>query len=114
MYEKASEPVISTNHFIWRVFKHALYVVGFLVLSVLLGALGFMLIEGLPFKDASLVAAHILAGLGLIQLPETYAGRVFVALFGLYASLFFLAAFSVIFAPVVHRIVHKLHLDTDN
>mgnify|MGYP003774764747 CR=1 FL=1 len=114
MYEKISERLISTERFILRMCKHSLYVVGLLAISVLAGALGFLALEGYTFEDAMLHSAHILAGLGLIQLPETYAGRVFVALFGLYASLFFLAAFSVIFAPVVHRIVHKLHLDTDN
>lgn len=114
MYEKISERLISTERFILRMCKHAFYVVALLTLSVLAGALGLLALEGHTLEDAVLHSAHILAGLGLIQLPETYSGRVFVALFGLYASLFFLAAFSVIFAPVVHRIVHKLHLDADS
>lgn len=113
MYEKISDRLISSERFIWRLCKHALYVVILLATSVIVGALGFLAFENYTLEDAMLHSAHILAGLGLIQLPETYAGRVFVALFGLYASLFFLAAFSVIFAPVVHRIVHKLHLDAE-
>lgn len=111
MYERTSDRLISTERFLWRVTKHALYVLGLLALSVLAGALGFVYVEGYGIEDAILHSAHVLAGLGLIQLPESYAGRLFAALFGLYASLFFLAAFSVIFAPIVHRILHKLHLD---
>lgn len=113
MYEKISERLITTERFLGRLLKHALVVLGLLIVSVLVGTLGFVSIEGHSLKDAILHSTHILAGLGLIELPESYAGRIFVALYGLYASLFFLAAFSVIFAPVVHRILHKLHLDDE-
>ena len=111
MYEKISDQLIPTERFVRRLIKHVLYVLGILALSILAGVVGFMGIEGYGFEDAVLHSAHILAGLGLIQLPDSYAGRLFAALFGLYASLFFLAAFSVISAPVIHRILHKLHLD---
>lgn len=113
MYEKISDRLITTERFLGRLLKHAFYVLGILALSVLAGALGFVSIEGYSLKEAILHSTHILAGLGLIELPESYAGRLFVALYGLYASLFFLAAFSVIFAPIVHRILHKLHLDDE-
>lgn len=91
--------------------KHGLYVLGILTLSVLAGAVGFAALEGYNLDEAALHSAHILAGLGLIELPESAAGRMFAVLFGLYASLFFLASFSVIIAPVVHRLLHKMHLD---
>lgn len=113
MYEKISDRLITTERFLARLMMHALVVLGLLLASVSVGAFGFVCIEGHSLKDAILHATHILAGLGLIELPESYAGRIFVALYGLYASLFFLAAFSVIFAPVVHRILHKLHLDDE-
>lgn len=70
-----------------------------------------MAIEGYPFKDSVLDAAHILAGLGIVNMPDTYTGRLFAVFLGLYSSLFFLAAFSVIAAPVVHRILHKMHIE---
>ena len=111
MYERVSDQLISPRRFAWRLVRHALYVTGILTLSALVGAAGFMVLEGYGFEDAILHATHILAGLGIIQLPESYVGRLFVVLFGLYASLFFIAAFSVISAPVIHRILHKLHLD---
>lgn len=111
MYERNSEQLISTGRFMWRLVRHGLYVIGILTLSALVGVAGFMVIEGYDFEDALLHATHILAGLGIIELPKSYAGRLFVVLFGLYASLFFIAAFSIISAPVIHRLLHKLHLD---
>src|SRR5690606_12600991 len=102
MYEKISDQLISTERFLQRLAKHALYVLGILALSILIGAAGFMIFEGYGLEDAILHSIHILSGLGLIEIPGSYAGRLFAALFGLYASLFFLAAFSVISAPVIH------------
>jgi len=114
MYEHVSDRLISVEHFLWRVFKHGLYVLGLLALSVVVGAVGFMVFEGHGVEDAVLHAAHILSGFGLMEVPGSLAGRIFAALFGLYASLFFVAAFSVIFAPIVHRILHKLHLEKND
>ena len=37
-------------------------------------------------------------------------GKVFVVLFALYAGIVFLGA-AVFLAPIVHRILHKLHLE---
>lgn len=111
MYEKISEKLISTERFFVRLLKHALYIVGILVVSILAGAFGFVILDGAGLDNAVLQSAHILAGLGLIELPNSYAGRAFAVFFGLYASLFFLAAFSILIAPIIHRILHKMHLD---
>ena len=88
MYERISDKLISTERFLLRVFKTFLCVAGIMALSVLLGAVGFVLLEELALKDAILHSAHILSGLGLLEVPRTYAGRFFAAMFGLYASLF--------------------------
>lgn len=113
MYEKTTERLLSIERFLLRLLHHALYVVALLGLSAIAGAGGFMVFEGHDFTHALLHAIHILSGLGLLQIPESLSGRFFAAGFGLYASLFFLAAFSIVFAPVVHRILHKMHLEDD-
>jgi len=113
MYERSSERLISLERFLWRLAKHCLCVLALLAASLIAGAAGFVALEGLGPHDAILTAAHILAGIGLMEFPASYAGRLFAALFGLYANLFFLAAFSVIFAPIVQRVLHKLQLDRD-
>ena len=42
---------------------------------------------------------------------EQPVGKVFAGLFALYAGIVFLGAAMVLLAPVVHRILHKLHLE---
>lgn len=113
MFEKISDPIISTKCFFKRLSKHGFYVLGFLGLSLVLGAFGFMLIEGVSFKDAILFSSHIHAGLGPLQMPESYTGQMYIALLKLYSNLFFVAAFSAIAAPIVHRILHKMHLEDE-
>lgn len=111
MYEKLSDKLISVEKFLWRMIKHAATVLTILAISILIGAGGFMLFEDRGFEDAVLHSTYILSGFGLIELPTSYAGKLFAGFFGLYASLFFVAVFSMLFAPVVHRIIHQLQMD---
>ncbi|WP_173932978.1 hypothetical protein [Chelativorans sp. Marseille-P2723] len=93
--------------------QHTFLVAAIMFFSILIGAAGFMLFEGRALEDAVIHSAYILSGFGLVEMPDSFAGKLFAGLYGLYASLFFLAAFSIIFAPIVHRILHRLHLDVD-
>lgn len=111
MYEKLSEGFLSRRKFLSRMMAHAAFVLALMAVSILAGVVGLVLLEGKGFEDALLHSAYMLSGLGLLEVPNSFAGKLFVGLYGLYASLFFLAAFGIIFAPIVHRILHKLHLD---
>jgi hypothetical protein len=114
MYERVSDRLISRVHFARRVASHSLFVVAIMGVSVLVGVVGFIVLENKELEDAVLHAAYMLSGFGLVEMPTSTAGKLFAGFFGLYASIFFLAAFSIIFAPIVHRILHKLHLDSDD
>ena len=50
----------------------------------------------------------MLPGLRL-DTPRTDGGKVFAVVYALYASLVFLVGAGLIFAPVVHRVMHKFH-----
>jgi hypothetical protein len=41
------------------------------------------------------------------------AAKFFAGVYALYSGVVFLIAVGVIFAPVLHRILHKLHLQTE-
>lgn len=113
MYEKISDELISRGRFVQRVASHSFFVIGIMALSVIVGVIGFIVLENKELEDAILHSSYMLSGFGLIEMPISTGGKLFAGLFGLYASVFFLAAFSIIFAPIVHRILHKLHLDRD-
>ena len=59
--------------------------------------------------DAFLNAAMLLGGMGPIDTPCTRGGKIFAGLYALYAGLFFLVIMGLLFAPVLHRLLHRFH-----
>lgn len=88
---------------------------GFLVivLSLGVGVLGYHYLENLGWVDALLNAAMILGGMGPVNSLSTNAGKVFASLYALFSGVIFLAATGVIIAPLVHRVLHRMHLDDE-
>lgn len=76
------------------------------------GICGYHWLAGLPWVDALLEAALILGGMGplLHTLPDTPA-KLFAAFYALFCGLFFIAAVGVMLSPVLHRVVHRLHVE---
>jgi hypothetical protein len=54
----------------------------------------------------------ILSGMGPVDRLDTTSGKLFAALYALLCGLVFIAVAGVIMAPWVHRLVHRIHLDT--
>jgi hypothetical protein len=85
---------------------------GLIVASLAAGIAGYMLAEGLSFIDAFLNAAMILSGMGPLHDPQTTAGKVFAGFYALYSGFAVLGIAALMFAPVVHRIFHRFHIET--
>ena len=78
--------------------------------SLAIGMGGYMLLEDLDFVDAFLNAAMILSGMGPLHNPDSTSGKVFAGLYALYSGFAVLAIAAIMFAPIVHRIFHRLHI----
>jgi len=78
--------------------------------SIAIGIVGYMALEDLDFVDAFLNAAMILSGMGPLHNPDSTAGKVFAGLYALYSGFAVLAIAAIMFAPIVHRIFHRLHI----
>lgn len=112
MYERSIDKLLSKPAFVMRLIKHFSWVLVLLIMSVLIGAVGLIIFENRTFEDAVMHSAFLLSGFGIVEMPESLGGKLFISMFGLYCNLFFLAAFSLICAPIIHRILHKIHMDT--
>lgn len=113
MYEPKAHPPLPRHHFIRRVLRHAAAAVALLLLSLAIGMAGYEYFEQLPWRDAFLNAAMLMGGMGPVDLPQTDGGKVFAGLYALYAGLVFLVASGLVFAPVVHRVLHRFHWEQD-
>jgi len=100
----------------WKQFKRHLmtytgYAAALLAVSLAIGVAGFHWLAGQPGLDALLNAAMLLGGHGPIGAIRGTAGKLFGAAYALYAGLVFISAAAVALAPVLHRIIHRLHLE---
>ncbi len=78
-------------------------------LSLALGMAGYAHYERLPWRDAFLTSAMLLGGMGPVAPPATPAGKVVAGLYARYCGLVVLVAVGIVFAPLLHRLLHRLH-----
>jgi hypothetical protein len=115
MFEHISKPVLPRQQFVSRLMRAALFGLGLIVLSLAIGMWGYhAFFPKLDWADAFVNAAMILSGMGPIAIPETTGAKIFSGCYALYSGLALVMSAGVIFAPLVHRFLHKLHADEDD
>lgn len=111
MYEPRHAPLLPRRAFYARLRLHAL--LGTLVLAGCLGVGmgGYHLIEHLGWIDAFTNASMILSGMGPLDPLKTSAGKVFAGAYSLFSGVVFLTTVGFFLLPIIHRLLHKFHLD---
>jgi hypothetical protein len=109
VYESQRHKPASRRRFIRRLTLHLLAAAGLLIGSLLIGMAGYGYYEALDWRSAFLNAAMLLGGMGPVDAPRTPGGKLFAGLFALYAGLVFLITAGLLFAPLLHRLMHKFH-----
>ena len=112
MFEHRSEPLLSRLDFSWRLLRTFLVTSLIVIISVLGGTLGCNLFLGFPLSDSFHHACLILGEHSPERQPDTTSGKIFVGLYVMYARLVFLTVVALLVLPMLHRILHTLHLDT--
>jgi hypothetical protein len=87
------------------------YAGGLLAFSLAVGVAGFHWLAGQSGIDALLNASMLLGGQGPIGTIRGTAGKLFASAYALYAGLVFIGAAGLAFAPLLHRLLHRLHLE---
>jgi hypothetical protein len=113
MYEPSRKKPIPRKQFAQRMVAHLLAASALALLSLFFGMLGYVYFEHLSWLDAFLNSTMLLGGMGPVNPPQTDSGKLFAGLYALYSGLVFIVTAGMIFAPVVHRVMHKLHWDDE-
>ena len=110
MFEHHREPLLSRPAFIRRQIRFAGAALLLVAISWLVGILGYSIFEHMSFIDAVLNSAMLLGGMGPVNQLTTTGGKLFASFYALFSGIAFLVAVGVLMAPVIHRLLHKFHL----
>lgn len=111
MFEHRSKTPISQAAFAGRMLKWLLATICLLLLSLLMGVLGYRYFESMPWIDALLNAAMLLGGMGEVTALNTVGGKLFAAFYAVYSGIFLVICGGLLLVPVFHRVLHRFHAD---
>jgi hypothetical protein len=106
--------LLSKQEYRKRLMKSSFLSLLLLVFSLLIGVVGYMYFFNLNWIDGLLNASMILTGMGPVDVAITDGAKLFASFYALYSGVAFLTSVAVIFAPVLHRFLHRFHLDLDD
>ena len=84
---------------------------GLLGVSLGLGMSGYHFIAGLPWVDALLNAAMILAGMGPVDSLQSDGAKVFASAYALFSGVVFVTSTGILLSPVFHRVLYLFHIE---
>lgn len=113
MFERRHEKLLPRRKFLRRLVKFALISVVLIIISLLIGMVGYYSFEGLSWVDAFLNSAMLMGGMGQINSLQTNAGKIFAGIYAMYCGLVLLIAVGIFAVPIVHRFLHHFHLESE-
>lgn len=112
-FEHHSQPLLHMRGFVVRVLTFIGYALLLIISALAVGTLGYHFFVGLNWLDAFLNAAMILSGMGPVDAIPTEAGKWFASFYALLSGLVFAVTTGIIISPIIHRVMHSLHLETE-
>jgi hypothetical protein len=109
--EHRSDKVAPLQVFLVRMFRYGLVAGGIIFISLAGGTIGYRLTCGISWVDSFYMASMILTGMGPVTQVDSVTGKLFSSFFALYSGIMFLSATAVFLSPLVHRLMHILHVD---
>ena len=82
--------------------------------SLAIGVIGYHATAGLPWIDALLNASMILTGMGPVDPLQTTTAKLFASAYAIFSGVAFLTIVAVMMAPLVHRFLHRFHLELED
>jgi hypothetical protein len=111
MYERRREPLASPEVYRRRLITSGAVGIALVLASLAVGMAGYAWLERLDFFDSFLNAAMILSGMGPVHNPGTIGGKLFAGIYALYSGFAVLIIAALMFAPVLHRVLHRFHIE---
>lgn len=111
MYEKRKEALASSRIFYRRIGKNFIFTLVMIIVSLLVGTLGYHQWGEQTWIDSFHNASMILSGMGPVVIISTESGKIFSSFYALFSGLAFITNVGLLLAPVLHRFYHMMHMD---
>ena len=111
MFERKHQKIVPAPVFIKRLLIFIGLAILLILFALLIGILGYHWIAGFGWVDALLNASMILGGMGPVNLLTNNSAKIFASAYALFSGLVFIAVMGIVFSPIVHRMLHKFHID---
>ena len=112
MFEHRRQPLLPRRVFYGRLALSAGIGLVIVVVSLAIGMAGYHFLEKMTWLDAFVNAAMILSGMGPIGDLKTTGAKIFAGVYALYSGLALILIAGIVLAPIVHRFLHKFHLES--
>jgi len=113
VFEHHHEKLLPRRAFIKRLAKYALISLSLIIVSLIIGMIGYHMFEGYLWVDSFLNAAMLMGGMGPVGVLHVDAGKIFAGIYALYCGLIELVAIGIFAAPIFHRFLHHFHLESE-
>jgi hypothetical protein len=101
----------SRSVFLHRFRRGATYAFAVVGVTLVIGMIGYHVLERMSWLDAFHQSALLLSGVGSAVDVKTTAGKIFDGIYALFCGVVLLAVIGLMFAPVLHRLLHRFHLE---
>ena len=96
-----------------RVARSVSWGLALIATSLVIGILGYHGFEHLSWIDAFLNAAMILSGMGPVAELHSTSAKLFAGWYAIYSGIALISTAALVFAPIIHRLIHRFHLEDD-
>ena len=110
-YEQSHQKLAPFSVFAQRLAASVGVALCIVALVLFIGISGYHWLGGLDWIDSLLEASMILGGMGPVSPIKTSAAKVFASGYALFSGLVFIGIMGIVLTPVVHRILHKFHVE---
>ena len=109
-FERHHEKVAPFSVFAQRLAAAVVAACGVIALVLFVGVAGYHWLAGFEWIDSLLEASMILGGMGPINPLKGTGAKLFASGYALFSGLVFIGIMGIVLTPVVHRILHKFHV----
>ena len=110
-FETKRQALISGRAFANRMGRNLGAAFVFIAVSLFAGMCGYHFLEDMAWIDAFANASMILSGMGPLTPMNTHGGKLFAGFYALDSGLAVIVITGLILAPVLHRVLHRFHVD---